>query len=129
MEAPKPHSNFVRGFFFWTGIISTVAYRVIVILNNYNPIWVQIAWYAGTIGFIIYFIHRYQISETRAKLIQANQLDSKIDGLAQLSGEDREAMRYIFKTLRSTKEKWNYIFIFFASAAALVWGIYLDFIA
>jgi hypothetical protein len=125
---PKIHSNFVRSFYFWVGIIATLAYRIVIVLTNVDPIWLKVSWYIGTIGFVIYFIHRYEISELRSKLIEQNRLAEKINAAEGLNADDKEAMAYIFKTLRSTKEKWNYIFIFIASAFALVVGIYLDFI-
>ncbi len=127
MPHTKVHSPALRLFFFWSGIIATLAYRVIIVLNFYNPLWVQIAWYIGTIGFIIYFIHRYQISKKRASIIEDHHLLDKIKTLP-VSDDDRQAMRYIFRTLRTSKEKWNYIFIFILSGLALLAGIIMDFI-
>lgn len=124
---PKIHSSLVRWFFFWSGIVATFAYRVIVIVNHFDKTWALVLWYIGTIGFIIYFIHRYQISETRAKIIETQNLDQKISSIASLTQEDKDAMSYIFSTLKSTREKWNYIFIFVVSILALILGLYLDF--
>lgn len=124
---PKIHSSLVRWFFFWSGIVATLAYRVIVIVNHFDKTWALILWYIGTIGFIVYFIHRYQISETRAKLIETQNLDQKISAIENLTQEDKDAMSYIFSTLKSTREKWNYIFIFVVSFLALILGLYLDF--
>jgi uncharacterized membrane protein YbhN (UPF0104 family) len=128
MEKPKLHSNSVRLFFFWSGIIATLLYRAIVVVNNYSHFWAQTFWYVGTVGFIIYFAHRYQISEKRSRLIKENGLDKKISQLDGLSATDKDAMEYIFNTLQSSKEKWNYIFIFVSSFVALILGLYLDFI-
>lgn len=128
MTKQLSHPNWLRALYFWIGFIATIAYRIIVVLNNYNPIWVQIAWYVGTIGFIIYFAHRYQISELRQQLIIEHKLASKIEKGAPLSPDDQVALLYILKTLRSTREKWNYIVIFISSALALAVGIWLDFI-
>lgn len=128
MFKPTIHSNLIRNLFFIAGIISTFAYRAIVIVNNYSKFWAQMFWYTGTVGFIIYFLHRYQISQNRAKLIREYKLDSKISALKEFSQEEKDAMQYIFYTLKSSKEKWNSIFIFVSSAIALIFGIYLDFI-
>lgn len=128
MFKPKIHSNTVRLFFFWTGILATFLYRAIVVVNNYSKFWAQMFWYVGTIGFIIYFAHRYQISQNRAKLIQEYDLDQKIKSLKELSPDEKDAIKYIFATLQSSKEKWNSIFIFVSSAVALVLGFYLDFV-
>ncbi|HCU47757.1 TPA: hypothetical protein DIC39_01705 [Patescibacteria group bacterium] len=127
MEAPVTHSKTVRLLFFWSGIIATLAYRVIVVLNGWSPMYVQIAWYIGTVGFVVYFIHRYQISERRRRIIHQHQLAAKVPSLQELSADDKAAMNYIFSTLESSKEKWNNIFIFITSALALAYGLIADF--
>ncbi len=127
-ELPKAHSHSVRLFFFWCGIMATFLYRMIVVLNNVGKVWVQVAWYAGTVGFLVYFIHRYQISERRAKAIREFDLEQKVANVPGLTPEDRQAMGYLFSTLQSSREKWNSIFIFVTSGMALVVGIILDFI-
>jgi hypothetical protein len=123
--SPKP----LREFFFWSGIVATVCYRAIVILNHYSKSVSLAAWYIGTVGFIVYFWHRYLVSEKRVKLIQKYNLVKQISEAPNLSGEQIEANEYILQTLLSTKEKWNYIAIFVTSILAMVIGIYLDFIA
>ncbi len=127
METIKIHSKFTRLFFFWSGIVATFAYRIIVVLNGWGPVYVQVAWYAGTIGFIIYFIHRYQITELRQRIIHQHNFAEKVPSLSELSADDKEAMKYIFSTLESSKEKINNIFIFVMSGLALIWGLIADF--
>lgn len=128
MESLKPHSKSVRLWFFWSGIVATFLYRAIIVLNNYSTTWSNIAWYFGTIGFVIYFAHRFQISEKRERVIKQYELERKVANVEGLSTEDKAAMEYIFGTLRSSKERWNYIFIFVSSAVALVIGVILDLI-
>lgn len=127
MEKPTTHPMWMRQFFFWCGIVATIAYRSIVVVNNYSKFWAQSLWYVGTIGFILYFAHRYQISEKRARLIKQHDLQRKVAALKELSTDEKEVMKYIFTTLISSKEKWNSIIIFVASGIALVLGLYLDF--
>ncbi|MBI3115376.1 MAG: hypothetical protein HYZ09_02705, partial [Candidatus Kerfeldbacteria bacterium] len=80
-------------------------------------------------GFIVYFAHRYRVSQRRAQLIVEHRLAAKVRGHKPLTEADGQALEYILSTLKSTKEKWNYIVIFAASGLALVVGLYLDFIA
>lgn len=127
MKVPQPHSSSIRLFYFWVGIFATIVYRAIIILNFYSAAWVKAAWYIGTIGFIIYFWHRYQISETRSKLIRERSLNDRVRAASSLPAEDKAALAYILGTLSSTKEKWNYIAIFVFSGLALATGIILDF--
>ena len=100
MEKPTTHPRYIRLFFFWSGILATIAYRIIVIINNYSQFWAQISWYIGTIGFVIYFAHRYQISENRVRLIRDYKLDEKINQLSGITEDDKGAMNYIFSTLK-----------------------------
>ncbi|MBI4414626.1 MAG: hypothetical protein HY566_00100 [Candidatus Kerfeldbacteria bacterium] len=123
---PHPHRPAIRLFFFWTGIVATFAYRIINILSHVSAAWVTVAWYVGTVGFILYFAHRYQVAGRRAKLILDMQLEQKVAQAAGLTRDERRAMSYVFGTLQSSKEKWNYIFIFLMSGVALLVGIILD---
>jgi len=125
METAQIHAKPIRLLYFWTGIAATLLYRAIIVLEHYTSTGVKVAWYIGTIGFIIYFSHRYRISQKRSRLILEHDLVAKVDSLA-LDENDKAAMRYIFTTLESTKEKWNYIWIFLTSAVALLAGIILD---
>ncbi|KKU14406.1 MAG: hypothetical protein UX21_C0020G0011 [Microgenomates group bacterium GW2011_GWC2_45_8] len=116
----------VRNLFFWSGIIATVCYRAIVVLNHYSGKIALAAWYIGTVGFILYFWHRYAVSEKRVELIKQHDLINAVKQ-TNLSQPQIEANEYILTTLLSTKEKWNYIVIFVTSFLALIIGIYLDF--
>ena len=123
---PKP----LRLFYFWSGVIATLAYRIIIVLNFYSTTLVKISWYVGTIGFIVYFIHRFAIAKKRSAIIVDHKLREKLDSntLDELNKEDKEALGYILTTLISYKEKWNYYIIFISSALALAAGIIFDFI-
>lgn len=122
---PKPHSPGLRLFFFWSGITATILYRAIIILEHVEGPWSKIVWYAGTVGFILYFAHRFQITEIRSQLVAGRKLQEKIEA-SNLSPDDQSALRYVLGTLRSSKERWNYIAIFVTSAVALVVGLFLD---
>lgn len=123
----KPSPKPLREFYFWSGIIATFCYRIIVVLNNYSTYWSTVSWYVGTIGFIVYFAHRFEVSEKRYELIKKYHLLGKIKRSKDFSPAEKDASEYVLGTLLSTKEKWNSIFIFVASTIALIWGAYLDF--
>jgi hypothetical protein len=124
----KLSSNFYRYFMFLLGIMATVAYRIIVVLNHYSPVLVQIAWYAGTIGFVWYFAHRFKVENRRDILITKLELTKKIEKGVSLDKTEKEALVYILKSLQTSLSKWNYIAIFILSTLALVYGLYQDFI-
>ncbi len=127
MTLVKPHSKALREFYFWSGIVATFCYRIIVVLNNYSSYWSTVAWYVGTVGFIVYFAHRFQVSERRYELLKKYKILNKIQRSNEFSKNEKDASEYVLGTLLSTKERWNFIFIFVASTIALVWGAYLDF--
>ncbi len=119
---PKP----IRLFFFWIGIIATVAYRIIIVLNFYSPLWVKIAWYIGTIGFVLYFWHRYNIAKKRAKLIKEHNLIETITD-SEIEPQKKQVLHYLMKTSLTSKARWNSGLIFILSLAALILAIILDF--
>lgn len=126
---PKLSSNLYRRWMFILGILATVAYRAIVVLNHYSPLLVQIAWYAGTIGFVWYFSHRFKVENRRDRIITEMDLARKIEQGEALTDEERGALAYILKGLQTSLSKWNYIAIFILSALALAYGIYQDFLS
>ena len=124
----KLHHKYYRTLLFVVGIIATIAYRIIIVLNDYSPMWVEVAWYIGTVGFVWYFIHRYNIENKRDYLIENLELAKKIENKEELSDEERNAAVYILKGLKTSLAKWNYIAIFVFSTIALLYAIYQDLI-
>lgn len=126
MEKIKSHPKIIRWFFFWTGIIATIAYRAIIFLNFYDPLWVQVAWYIGTIGFIIYFWHRYDIQKKRSEFVKDYGLMDLVKKNVYGSKKQQEALSYIVRTNLTSKAKWNSLFIFWLSTLVLVASIIID---
>lgn len=125
-EVIKPHAKLIRLFFFWAGIIATLSYRIIIVLNFYSPVWVKIAWYIGTIGFIIYFWHRFDIQKKRADLVLEYKLIEVVEKIKHLEEKQKQALYYTVKTTLTSKARWNSLFIFLLSVAALVVGVIMD---
>jgi len=123
----KPNPKLIRLLFFWTGIIATIAYRVIIVLNFFSPLWVKISWYIGTIGFIIYFWHRYNIDKKRSQLVADYDLIKAVNRTNYTNEKQKQALHYIIKTTLTSKSKWNSFFIFMLSIFALIVGLILDF--
>lgn len=124
METKKIHagSKFWRLFFFLTGIIATIAYRIIFLLD---PFWVKIVWYIGTIGFILYFWHRSHIESKRANMVRDYDLINVIEK-SDINGEQKSALSYLIKTSLTSKARYNSAFIVIVSLMALVISIALD---
>ncbi len=126
MEVIEPNPKFVRLFFFWTGIIATVAYRIIIVLNWYSPLWVKVSWYIGTIGFVLYFWHRFNVAKKRARLIKDYGLIEVVDKIDRIDPQKKLALRYLVKTSLTSKSRWNSAIIFILSIIALFVGIFID---
>ena len=125
MEQAKASHPHLRIIYFVIGIVATVAYRIIIFLNFYDPMWVKVSWYIGTIGFIIYFWHRYDVSRKRAMLVAENDLEKAVRD-SNLKGKQKSSVMYLVKTSRTSKSKINFVTIFGLSVAALIFGILLD---
>ncbi|MBU4374964.1 hypothetical protein KKH38_00445 [Patescibacteria group bacterium] len=118
-------NKYYRWLIFFIGIITTLAYRIIIILNYYSSLLVAISWYIGTIGFIWYFAHRYRVQNHYANLIADKKLPEKICE-NKLTKDDCDALLYILRSISSSKAKWNSIAIFILSAAALAYAVAVD---
>jgi len=123
---PHLSSSIYRILIFMVGIIATIAYRLIIILNYYSQFWVEVSWYVGTIGFVWYFGHRFSIENRRDRLIEKLRLIEKVETEQSFNPEDKTALLYILKSLDTSLAKWNYIAIFFFSGLAMAYAIYVD---
>lgn len=126
MEIIKANPKPLRLFFFWAGVVATLAYRIIIILNYYSPLWVKVSWYIGTIGFIVYFWHRFDIQKKRSQLVKDYKLTELVEEVHTTNEKQKEALRYIVRTTLTSMAKWNSMFIFILSILALITGIILD---
>lgn len=122
-EKIKPGPKYQRIFFFLCGIIATIAYRIIFLLD---PFWVKVSWYIGTIGFILYFWHRSYIETKRAKLVKDHNLVNAVNK-SDISQEEKIAVSYLVETSLTSKARYNSAFIVVVSILALVASILIDF--
>ena len=109
--------------FFLLGLLSSVAFRAILFLQKYEPRYVRPVWYFGVIGYMVFFIYRYYISQRRKRTIARSDLIEKIRTGAPLTPEDRAANLYLLNSIHKSQEDWNYFAIFILSivAKALDW--------
>jgi len=112
---PKP---VIIGFFL-LGVLSSVAFRLIIIFQKTNPGWVRPTWYFGVLGYMAFFIYRYYISLRRKRVVAESGIIEKLRSGAVLSAEDREAALYLLISIQKSREDWNYLAIFILSAAAM----------
>ncbi|OGQ88806.1 MAG: hypothetical protein A2512_04200 [Deltaproteobacteria bacterium RIFOXYD12_FULL_56_24] len=116
---PKTVSPFVIYLFLVIGLLSAVAFRLLTIINTFNPALLRPVWYFGVIGYILFFAYRYHITEKRKAAIRANRLLEKIQSPGELTSEDRALIAYVLSSIIKSKENLNYLFIFILSLVAV----------
>jgi len=111
--------------FFLVGLLSSVAFRAILFLQKYAPRYVRPVWYFGVIGYMVFFIYRYYISQRRKRAIARSGLIEKIGAGTQLTPEERAANLYLLNSIRKSQEDWNYFAIFILSLLAMALDLFL----
>jgi hypothetical protein len=106
--------------FFVLGLLSSIAFRAIILLQKFSPAWVRPVWYFGVIGYLLFFMYRYKISCRRKATIVRSEIVRKLRSAVPLSDEDREAMFYLVNSIRKSPEDWNYLAIFIMSVVAML---------
>jgi uncharacterized membrane protein len=115
-------------FFLFTGLIATIAVRVVNIAMDFSPFWAKVAWYIGILGFLVYFLYKYRQHRATRRVLVKSDIIQKLEKDSPLSLEESKFLSSILCGLRSRKDSTNYFFIFFTSALALLLGIYQDFL-
>jgi len=108
----------IHGFFL-IGVLSAVAFRIIIVLQHLEPVWVRPVWYAGVIGYIFFFLYRYYISKKRKKAIRDFDLIAKLKANACLTDDDRDVVIYLLSSIMKSMEDMNYYIIFILSILAI----------
>lgn len=111
--------------FFVVGLLSSVAFRAIILFQRFNPGWVRPVWYFGVIGYMLFFMYRFRISTRRKRSIGQTRIIEKLQAGAALSAEDREAALYLLSSIRKSPEDWNYLAIFILSILAIALDLLL----
>ncbi len=119
---PKP----VITAFFIIGVLSSVAFRVIIILQKLRPGWVRPVWYFGVLGYMLFFIYRYYISQRRKRVIHRSGIITKLQQATALTPDDRQAALYLLSSIQKSPEDWNYLAIFILSIIAIAIDLLLQ---
>jgi hypothetical protein len=128
MKKNPPHvvsKNLIYGFFV-LGLLSAIAFRVIIVLQRLEPAWIRVVWYTGTIGYFLFFLYRYIITRRRKKAIREFELIEKVKANACLTDQDRELVLYLLQSVKSSLEDVNYAIIFLLSVIAIIADIILS---
>ncbi|MEW6107949.1 MAG: hypothetical protein AB1632_02100 [Nitrospirota bacterium] len=128
MKNNKPHlvPRYIIYGFFIVGLISAVAFRSIIVFQHLEPGWVRPVWYAGVIGYLVFFLYRYMIAKKRKRAIEHFRLIEKMEANACLTDEDREIVLYLLSSIKLSLEDINYAIIFLLSIIAVIADLFLS---
>jgi hypothetical protein len=112
---------------FSLGMVAAVSFRVIIVLMHTRPDWVRPVWYFGVFANLLFFLHRFKISQKRKKAIRENELIEKLQARIRLNDDERDVLVYILSSVRLSPENINYFVIFFFSLLAVAVDLILVF--
>ncbi|ADH85409.1 hypothetical protein [Desulfurivibrio alkaliphilus] len=107
------------------GLLAALSFRVLTIVEVFNPALVRPIWYFGVLGYILFFAYRYFITEKRKRVITANRLLEKLKAEGELNRDDRLLLDYVLSSVVKSKEHVNYIFIVVISIIVVVIDLWL----
>ncbi|MDZ7748665.1 MAG: hypothetical protein U5K43_07350 [Halofilum sp. (in: g-proteobacteria)] len=107
------------------GLASSLAFRAIIVAEHIAPDWVRPLWYAAVLLNAAFFSYRYWVSRRRVRAVLAGDLDGKLYRGEPLAGDERAQAAAILHSIRISPERWNYLVIFFLSAAAIAADLWL----
>ena len=124
-HTPQTLPASVINLFFVIGLLSALAFRVLIVFVHLKPDYFRPVWYTGIIGYIFFFLYRYWISQKRRKAIEQYDLIDKLKHGQELSDGDRSVVIYLLDSIRKSRENLNYLFIFGLSLIAVLLDIIL----
>lgn len=108
------------------GLISSLAFRAIIVAEHVEPGWVRPLWYLGVLLNAVFFSYRYWVSLRRVRAVVGGDLDRKMRTGEPLSTLDQEQIAAILYSIRISPERFNYLVIFVLSAAAIAADLWLS---
>lgn len=131
MKRKLPHTfpAYIIYGFFLIGLVSAFAFRSIVVFQRLEPAWVRPVWYIGVLGYIGFFLYRYEITKKRKRVITEYRLIEKIQANASLSEEERDGVIYLLSSIKKSKEDLNYLIIFLLSLLAVMVDVFFSYYA
>ncbi len=126
-HVPHRFPTWVSWLAFTLGITGSLSLRLILVAKAYRPQLIDLLWYIGVCGNMIFFLFRSYITARRRRTIRELHLLEKLEKQADLSPTDLEALRYLVASLAVSKERWNYTIISLFSLAAILWDLWFRF--
>lgn len=98
--------------FFLVGLIAAFSFRILIVFSHTCEVLLRPVCYLGTIGYLLFFLYRFMISQKRKNAIEQYALIPKLrDTENHLSTEDREVVVYLLSSIRKSRKNMNYLYI------------------
>jgi hypothetical protein len=130
METRKPRlvPGYLKYGAFALGLLTAIAFRVILVIDHIQPSWVRPVWYFAVLGNLLFFFYRFKITQKRKHAVDDFRLIQKIKSHSELEPEDRESLVYLLSSIKVSFENMNYFIIFIFSVIAIAVDIALSMI-
>jgi len=97
--------------FFFLALLATISIRFMNIALDFSVIAAKILWYTGVIGFLLFFLYKFNYDNMLQKELRKIKLTERLLGRESLSEHDYDILATILCKLSSKKDKINYFFI------------------
>ena len=108
------------------GLVSSLAFRAIIVAEHVEPDWVRPLWYIAVLLNALFFSYRYWVSRRRVRAVVEGDLDGKLYAGRALTADEREQVAAILHSIRISPERFNYLVIFVLSALAIAADLWLS---
>ena len=110
------------------GLLTAIAFRLLIVLDHVEPGWVRPTWYFGVLGNFVFFYYRYRVTQKRKRVIRKNSLIQAIETGDNLSVQQREALVYLLQSIRRSPESINYLIISIFSVVAIAMDLVITYV-
>ncbi len=105
------------------GLATSIAFRLLVIVNHVEPAWVRPIWYFAVLGNLVFFYYRFKVTKKRKRAIRKHHLIEKIQSGDVLNDKERNALVYLLRSIDKSPESFNYLIISVFSVVAIILDI------
>ncbi len=126
-KLPQTFPGYVIHGLFLIGLVSALCFRLIIVVERFEPGWVRPLWYTGVLGYIGFFLYRFSISKKRKNVINEYGLIEKVEANKCFTEEEREVVKYLLSSIKKSKEDINYLVIFILSVLAVLADVFFSF--
>jgi hypothetical protein len=86
--------------FFILGLVSSVAFRAIIVFQRVRADWVRPVWYFGVTGFVAFFFYSFVVNRKRKKLIAESPASGETEVRRVPYAEDAKPRSNLIKVAR-----------------------------